>query len=63
MLEAPDDVVPAHDAEQEHIESQSGGTHVTVPEDEPAEQASMGIVRGIVEIAVSVHEELAAEPD
>ena len=57
VLEAPDDVIAAHSAEQEHIQGEGGGAHVTVPEDEPAEQAGVGAVGGIVEIAVAVHEE------
>jgi hypothetical protein len=57
VLKAPDDVVPAHGAEQEDIQGQGGGTHVAVPEDEPAEQPDQGAVGGIVEIAVAVHEE------
>ena len=57
MLEAPDDVIAAHGAEQEHIQGQGGGTDVAVPENEPAEQAGVRRVGGVVEIAVAVHEE------
>ena len=57
VLKAPDDVIAAHQAKQEHIQREGGGTDVTVPENESAEQAGMGAVRGIVEIAVAVHEE------
>src|SRR5258708_861811 len=57
MLEAPDDVIPAHHAKQEHIEGEGGGTDITVPENESAEQTGVSAVRGVVEIAVAVHEE------
>src|SRR5688572_4994034 len=57
MLKAPDDVIPAHSPKQEHIEGEGGGTDIAVPENESAEQAGMGAVRGIVEAAVAVHEE------
>src|SRR4051794_29987478 len=57
MLKAPDDVIAAHRAEQEHIQGEGGSTHITVPENESAEQTSVGAVRGVVEIAVAVHEE------
>ena len=57
VVKAPDDVIPAHGAEQEHIQGQGGGTDVAVPEDEPAEQAGVRRVGGVVEIAVAVHEE------
>ena len=52
VLKPPDDVVPAHQSKQEHIEGEGGGTHITVPENESAEQTGVGAVRGIVEIAV-----------
>ena len=57
VLEAPDDVIAADHAEQEHIQGEGGGTDITVPENESAEQTGMGAVRGIVEIAIAVHEE------
>src|SRR3954466_8397607 len=57
MLKAPDDVIAAHRAEQEHIQGEGGGADVTVPEDESAEQTGVRAVRGAVEIAVAVHEE------
>src|SRR5207244_12963230 len=57
VLEAPDDVIPAHHPEQEQIERQGGGTYITIPENKSAEQAGLGAVAGIVEIAVAVHEE------
>ena len=57
VLEAPDDVIPAHRAKQEHIEGEGGGTDITVPENESAEQTGVGAIRGIVEIAIAVHEE------
>ena len=57
MLKAPDDVIPAYHTEQEHIEGEGGGTDITVPENESAEQTGAGAVRGIVEIAVAIHEE------
>ena len=57
VLKAPDDVIPADHAEEEHIQGEGGGSDVAVPEDEPAEQAGMRGVGGIVEIAVAVHEE------
>src|SRR5438034_369361 len=50
-------VIPAHHSKQEHIQGQGGGTDITVPENESAEQTGVGAVRGIVEIAVAVHEE------
>src|SRR5262245_30717259 len=56
VLEAPDDVIPTHQPEEKHIEGEGGGTDITVPENEAAEQTGMGAVRGIVEIAVAVHE-------
>src|SRR5260370_479547 len=46
MLKPPDDVIPAHHPEQEQIERQGGGTYITVPENESAEQAGVGAVRG-----------------
>ena len=57
MLKAPDDVIAADHAEQEHIQGQGGGTHITVPENESAEQAGLGAIGRVVEIAVAVHEE------
>ncbi len=57
VLKAPDDVVPAHGAEQEHIQGQGGGTDIAVPEDEPAEQTGVRRVGRVVEVAVAVHEE------
>ena len=57
VLKAPDDVIAAHGAEQEHIQGEGGGTDVAVPEDEPAEQASVRRVGRVVEITVAVHEE------
>ena len=57
MLKAPDDVISADHPEQEHIQREGGGTDITVPENESAEQAGVRAVRGIVEIAVAVHEE------
>ena len=57
VLEAPDDVVAADSAEQEHIQGEGGSTNVAVPENESAEQASVRRVGGVVEIAVAVHEE------
>ena len=57
VLKSPDDVIAAHGAEQKHIQGQGGGTDVAVPENEPAEQAGVAAVRGVVEIAVAVHEE------
>jgi hypothetical protein len=57
VLEAPDDVIAAHGAEQEHIQGQGGGTDVAVPQNESAEQTSVRRIGGVVEIAVAVHEE------
>ena len=57
VLKAPDDVIATNGPKQKHIQGEGGGTHVTVPQDKPAEQARMGAVCGIVEIAVAVHEE------
>src|SRR5438094_3712068 len=57
VLKAPDDVIPAHQSKLEHIEGEGGGTDITVPENESAEQTGVRAVRGIVEIAVAVHEE------
>src|SRR4051794_29485285 len=57
MLKTPDDVVSAHQTEQEHIQGEGGGTDIAVPENESAEQAGVRAVRGIVEVAVAVHEE------
>ena len=57
VLKAPDDVISAHQSEQEHIQGEGGGTDIAVPENESAEQTGVRAVRGIVEIAVAVHEE------
>ena len=57
VVKTPDDVIRTARAKQEHIQGEGGGSHVAVPEDEPAEQAGMRGVGGIVEIAVAVHEE------
>ena len=57
VLEAPDDVIAADGAEQEHIQGEGGGTDVAVPENESAEQASVRRIGRVVEIAVAVHEE------
>jgi hypothetical protein len=57
VLKAPDDVIRAHRAKQEDIQGQGGGTDITVPEHEAAEQPGMGAVRRIVEVTVSVHQE------
>ena len=54
VLEAPDDVIAAYRAEQKHIQGEGGGTDVTVPKNESAEQASMRRVGRVVEIAVAV---------
>src|SRR5262245_55721174 len=56
MLESPDKMVAAHCAQQEHIQGEGGGTYITVPENESAEQTGVGAVRGIVEVAVAVHD-------
>ena len=50
-------MISAHRAEQKHIQGEGGGTDIAVPENESAEQTGMRAVRGIVEIAVAVHEE------
>src|SRR5947208_15201989 len=50
-------MVSAHCPKQEQIQVEGGGTDITVPQDESAEQASLSAVCGIVEIAVAVHEE------
>src|SRR3954468_8300138 len=57
VLKAPDDVVAADGAEQEHIQGKGGGTDVAVPENESAEQTSVRRIGRVVEIAVAVHEE------
>src|SRR5204862_7736223 len=57
VLKTPDDVVSAHQTEQEHIQREGGSTDIAVPENESAEQTGVRAVRGIVEIAVAVHEE------
>ena len=57
VLKSPDDVIAADHAEQEHIQGEGGGSHIAVPEDEPAEQARLGAVRRIVEVTIAVHEE------
>ena len=57
VLEAPDDVIRAHDAKQEHVQGEGGGAHVTVPEDEPAEQPGPRPVGRVVDAPVPVHEE------
>src|SRR5581483_5884672 len=57
VLKAPDDVIATDQSKQEHIQGEGGGTDIAVPENESAEQTGMRAVRGIVEIAVAVHEE------
>jgi hypothetical protein len=57
VVEAPDDRVAADRAEQEHIQGEGGGTHVAVPEDEPAEQSSVRWVGRVVEVSVAIHEQ------
>src|SRR5688572_16742190 len=57
MLKAPDDLIPTDLPEQKDIQGKGGGSDVAVPENESAEQAGMRGVRGIVEIAIAVHEE------
>ena len=57
VLKPPDDVIAADDAEQEHIQGEGGGSHITVPEDEPAEQARLGTIRGVIKVTIAVHEE------
>src|SRR5207344_1836821 len=42
---------------QEHVEREGGSTDITVPENESAEQTGVRAVRGIIEIAIAVHEE------
>ena len=42
---------------EKHVEGEGGGPDITVPQNEAAEQTGVGAVRGIVEIAVAVHEE------
>jgi hypothetical protein len=49
-------VIAAHRAVEEHIQGQGGGPDVAVPEDKPAEQASVRGIGGIVEITVPVDE-------
>jgi hypothetical protein len=57
VLKPPNDVISANHAVEEYVQGQGGGTDITVPENESAEQTAVGAVRGIVEIAVSVHED------
>src|SRR4029079_12667958 len=57
VLKSPDDVIATDQSKQEHIQGESGGTDIAVPKNESAEQTGVRAVRGIVEIAVAVHEE------
>src|SRR5207248_8892290 len=57
VQETPDQMVRADRAEQEQIQGESGGTNVTVPQNESAEQAGISAIRGIVESSVAVDEE------
>ena len=57
VLRAPDDVVPAHGAEQEHLQAEGGGAHVAVAQDEPAKQSALRRIGGVVDRAIPVHEE------
>jgi hypothetical protein len=56
VLKTPEDVIRAACAIQKQIQGQGGGSNIAVPEYEPAEQAGMGGVGRIVEIAVLIHE-------
>jgi hypothetical protein len=56
VLKTPDHVIRADGAKQEEIQGQGGGSDIAVPENEPAEQAGMRGVRGIIEVTIAVHE-------
>src|SRR4051812_34038411 len=57
VLKSPNQMVSTDHPKQEHVERKGGGTDITVPENESAEQTGVRAVRGIVEIAIAVHEE------
>src|SRR2546425_4400653 len=57
VLKTPEQVIRAAGAIQKQVQGEGGGSYIAVPEYEPAEQAGMGGVGGIVEIAVLIHEE------
>ena len=57
MLKAPHHMIRTNRSKHEQIEAEGGGAHITVPQNESAEQTGVGAVRGIVERLVAVHHE------
>ena len=57
VLKSPNQMIQANSPKQKQIQGEGGGTDVTVSQDEPAEQAGISAIGGIVERAIAVDEE------
>ena len=47
-------VIATHHPEEKEVQGEGGDTHITVAEDESSEQAGLGAICGIVEVAIPV---------